>query len=76
MHFLAIMHTESLATGQNKIGEVSNPVFSLGSSAFRARLESRGRCYALNFLRFLPISGEKNGVFRKSQFYGLNVWKN
>jgi hypothetical protein len=32
-------------------------------------LTTRGRCYAHNFLRFLPIFGEKNGVFLKIQCY-------
>jgi hypothetical protein len=31
-------------------------------------LSTRGRCYP-NFLRFLPIFGEKNGVFLKNQCY-------
>jgi hypothetical protein len=28
-----------------------------------------GRCYDHNFLRFLPIFGEKNGIFLKYQCY-------
>jgi hypothetical protein len=30
-----------------------------------------GRCYDHNFLRFLPIFGEKIGVFLKNQCYDL-----
>jgi hypothetical protein len=32
----------------------------------------RGRCYDHNFLRFLPICGEKIGVFLKNQCYDQN----
>jgi hypothetical protein len=32
---------------------------------------ARGRCYDHLFLRFLPIFGEKNGVFLKIQCYIL-----
>jgi hypothetical protein len=31
-----------------------------------------GRCYDHNFLRFLPIFGEKIGVFLKNQCYDQN----
>jgi hypothetical protein len=30
---------------------------------------TRGRCYDHNFLRFVPIFGEKIGVFLKNQSY-------
>jgi hypothetical protein len=33
---------------------------------------TRGRCYDHNFLRFLPIFGEKIGVFLKNQCYDHN----
>jgi hypothetical protein len=35
-----------------------------------------GRCYDHNFLRFLPIFGEKNGVFLKNQCYDNIFAKN
>jgi hypothetical protein len=34
---------------------------------------TRGRCYDHNFLRFLPIFGEKIGVFLKNQCYDQNL---
>jgi hypothetical protein len=36
---------------------------------------SRGRCYEHNFLRFLPIFDEKNGVFLINQCYDPNFTK-
>jgi hypothetical protein len=33
---------------------------------------TRGRCYDHHFLRFLPIFGEKIGVFLKNQCYDQN----
>jgi hypothetical protein len=32
------------------------------------KIGTRGRCYDHNFLRFLPIFGEKIGVFSKTNF--------
>jgi hypothetical protein len=37
-----------------------------------AKVSARGRCYDHNFLRFLPIFGEKIGVFLKNQCYDQN----
>jgi hypothetical protein len=39
------------------------------SPPMRSNHASRGRCYDHNFLRFLPIFGEKIGVFLKNQCY-------
>jgi hypothetical protein len=45
--------------------------FSFHSKAEPQR-PTRGRCYDHNFLRFSTISGEKIGVFLKSQCYDQN----
>jgi lysyl-tRNA synthetase class I len=36
---------------------------------------SWGRCHDHKFLRFLPIFGEKIGVFLKNQCYDQNIFK-
>jgi hypothetical protein len=40
-----------------------------GSESKLHQNKSRGRCYDQSIWRFLPIFGEKNGVFLKTQFY-------
>jgi hypothetical protein len=44
---------------------------AFGTFEFGAKclVESRGRCYDHNFLRFLAIFDEKIGVFLKNQCY-------
>jgi hypothetical protein len=47
----------------------------LAPSPFKKKPPRRttwGRCYDHNFLRFLPIFGEKIGVFLKNQYYDHN----
>jgi hypothetical protein len=48
-----------------------NRLFGSGNG----HLQARGRCYDHNFLRFLPIFGEKIDVFLINQCYDHNFCK-
>jgi hypothetical protein len=64
---------EALCDQQKEYNKSAKDEISrLESALFNAKSEvsskvvlrvSRGRCYDRNFLRFVPVFGEKNGVF-------------